>query len=37
MKLAPELDRDRVIVINLSGRGDKDAAVIAERMEGRQT
>ena len=37
MKLAPELDRDRVIVINLSGRGDKDAAVIAESMEGRQT
>ncbi|MBP8985480.1 MAG: tryptophan synthase subunit beta [Syntrophobacterales bacterium] len=37
MKLAPGLDRDRFIVINLSGRGDKDAAVIAESMEGRQT
>ncbi|HRR42232.1 MAG TPA: tryptophan synthase subunit beta, partial [Syntrophales bacterium] len=37
MKLAPGLDRDRIIVINLSGRGDKDAAVIAESMEGRQT
>lgn len=37
MKLAPGLDRDRIIVINLSGRGDKDAAVIAESMEGKRT
>ncbi len=28
MRLAPELGRDKIIVINLSGRGDKDAAVI---------
>jgi len=33
MKLAPALGRDGIIVINLSGRGDKDAAVIAECME----
>jgi tryptophan synthase beta chain len=33
MKLAPTLDRDKIIVINLSGRGDKDAGIIAEKME----
>jgi tryptophan synthase beta chain len=31
MQLAPELDREKIIVINLSGRGDKDAGIIAER------
>ncbi len=30
MKLAPTLARDQVIVINLSGRGDKDAGIIEE-------
>jgi tryptophan synthase beta chain len=30
MKLAPTLKRDQVIVINLSGRGDKDAGIIEE-------
>lgn len=29
MKLAPTLDKDKIIVINLSGRGDKDVAAIA--------
>ncbi len=29
MKLAPAMDRDQFIVINLSGRGDKDCAAIA--------
>jgi tryptophan synthase beta chain len=28
-KLAPTLDKDKIIVINLSGRGDKDVAAIA--------
>ncbi|MEQ8201942.1 MAG: tryptophan synthase subunit beta [Syntrophomonadaceae bacterium] len=28
-RLAPEMGRDRIIVINLSGRGDKDVAAIA--------
>ena len=28
-KLAPTMDRDQIIVINLSGRGDKDVAAIA--------
>ena len=29
MKLAPKMERDRIMVINLSGRGDKDVASIA--------
>lgn len=29
MKLAPEMSRDKIIIINLSGRGDKDCAAIA--------
>jgi tryptophan synthase beta chain len=29
MKYAPTLDRDKIIVVTLSGRGDKDAASIA--------
>lgn len=34
MKLAPTLGRDKIMVINLSGRGDKDVAAIA-RYRGR--
>lgn len=29
MKIAPEMSKDKIIVINLSGRGDKDVAAIA--------
>lgn len=29
MKLAPTMDKDQIIVINVSGRGDKDCAAIA--------
>jgi tryptophan synthase beta chain len=29
MKLAPTMDKDKIMVINLSGRGDKDVAAIA--------
>ncbi len=29
MKIAPEMDKDKIIVINISGRGDKDCAAIA--------
>ena len=29
MKLAPTMGRDKIIVINISGRGDKDCAAIA--------
>jgi tryptophan synthase beta chain len=31
MQLAPELAQEKIIVINLSGRGDKDAGIIAHR------
>jgi len=30
MKIAPTLEKDRIIVVNLSGRGDKDAGIIEE-------
>jgi tryptophan synthase beta chain len=30
-KLAPTLSRDRIVLVNLSGRGDKDMATVAER------
>ena len=33
VKLAPKLPRDRVIIVNLSGRGDKDVAHVA-RIKG---
>ena len=29
MKLAPQLDKDKIIVVTVSGRGDKDCAAIA--------
>lgn len=34
IRLAPTMDKDRIIVINISGRGDKDTAAIA-RYRGR--
>lgn len=30
MKLAPTMDKDQIIIVNLSGRGDKDLMTIAE-------
>jgi tryptophan synthase beta chain len=30
-KLAPKLQKDQVIIVNLSGRGDKDMHTIAQR------
>ena len=32
MKLAPTLDKDKVIIVNLSGRGDKDVEAIKEYL-----
>ncbi|MCI1945327.1 tryptophan synthase subunit beta [Clostridium luticellarii] len=32
MKLAPKLDKDKIIIINLSGRGDKDMNTMAAIM-----
>ena len=31
MKLAPTMAKDKVLLVNLSGRGDKDMATVAER------
>ncbi|MCX8011671.1 MAG: tryptophan synthase subunit beta, partial [Desulfobacterota bacterium] len=33
-KLAPRMSRDKIIIVNLSGRGDKDLDIVAERMGG---
>ncbi len=35
MKLAPTLEKDKVIVVGLSGRGDKDVQVVAKALESR--
>jgi tryptophan synthase beta chain len=32
LKLAPTLPKDHIIVINLSGRGDKDMATVTEHL-----
>ncbi|HEY7662042.1 MAG TPA: tryptophan synthase subunit beta [Xanthobacteraceae bacterium] len=37
MDLAPEKSRDHLMVVNLSGRGDKDLASVADYLERRRT
>ena len=37
VKRAPQLDKDRIIIINVSGRGDKDVAAIADYLEAKAT
>jgi tryptophan synthase beta chain len=32
VELAPKLDKDQIIVMNLSGRGDKDVYTVAEKL-----
>jgi tryptophan synthase beta chain len=32
MKSAPEMKKGSIVIINLSGRGDKDINIVAERM-----
>jgi len=34
IKIAPPMSRDDIIIVNLSGRGDKDLNIVAERMGG---
>jgi tryptophan synthase beta chain len=34
MELAPTLERDRVMVVNLSGRGDKDTGIVSDWIGG---
>jgi tryptophan synthase beta chain len=31
-RLAPTLDKDKVVIVNLSGRGDKDMATVAAHL-----
>ena len=33
LKLAPQLGRDAIVLVNLSGRGDKDVNTVAERLD----
>ena len=33
VKRAPQLDKDKIIIVNVSGRGDKDVAAIADYLE----
>ena len=32
MELAPKLPKDHLMVLNMSGRGDKDLASVAEHL-----
>ena len=32
MKIAPAMPKDKVLLVNLSGRGDKDMQTVADRM-----
>ncbi|WAC06439.1 MAG: tryptophan synthase subunit beta [Thermodesulfobacteriota bacterium] len=34
IKMAPMMGKDKIIIINLSGRGDKDLNIVAEQMGG---
>lgn len=36
VKRAPELSKDEIIIINVSGRGDKDVAAIADYLEAKK-
>lgn len=36
IKLAPTLDKKKIVVINLSGRGDKDLFIVAEKFGGNE-
>jgi tryptophan synthase beta chain len=35
-KLAPQLSRDALVLVNLSGRGDKDAPQVREILKARR-
>lgn len=37
VKRAPQLDKDKIIIINVSGRGDKDVAAVADYLEAKAT
>jgi tryptophan synthase beta subunit len=33
MELAPRRPKEEIIIVNLSGRGDKDLSIIAEHLD----
>jgi tryptophan synthase beta chain len=33
MKKAPEMKNDSIIIVNLSGRGDKDLGIVSSHLE----
>jgi tryptophan synthase beta chain len=33
MKLAPTLGKDQIVIVNLSGRGDKDVHTVAKMLD----
>ena len=33
IKVAPDMDKDKIIIVNLSGRGDKDMETVSGRLE----
>ncbi len=37
VKRAPRLSKDKIIIVNVTGRGDKDVAAIADYLEKRNT
>ena len=34
LKLAPKLEKNQVVIVNLSGRGDKDADQVLQLLKG---
>ncbi len=34
MRMAPSLPKDRALVVNMSGRGDKDLFILARALDG---
>jgi tryptophan synthase beta chain len=34
LKIAGEMKRDEILVVNLSGRGDKDVTTVADALRG---
>jgi tryptophan synthase beta chain len=32
MKIAPKMKKDEIVIVNLSGRGDKDVHTVASMM-----
>ncbi|TIS73850.1 MAG: tryptophan synthase subunit beta, partial [Mesorhizobium sp.] len=32
MKIVPKMDKDQIVIVNLSGRGDKDVHTVAKML-----